>query len=275
MIDRRIFLGSLAALGFSAPFAGATQSSGTDADLGISYLESLGQPGALNPKVAYIPPSRIDPLYSHVVYVNAAASGPAAQRMWVLERSGADWQVALWDQDYWAEKGVTERPPYSWPVSTGRKYRGEKRSGPTPLGIFNADDRSHRHRKGWGSPGMYNSIYIDLHYSGGRASGVAIHGTTRNQYRKLGRIDSHGCVRMHQSNADQLWNVFHAGGKRAAGENSPIWSEVPRYFKSTPKRDSSTRWNYVRDGSFLYDENGERLTKPGYSALFVFYRDDI
>lgn len=275
MIDRRVFLSSLAALGVSSSTVWATQPSGIGTDLGISYLEALGQPGALNPKVAYIPPSRIDPLYSHVVYVNTAASGPAAQRMWVLERNGADWQLALWDEDYWAKKGVTERPAYSWLVSTGRKYSGEKRSGPTPLGIFNADDRSHRHRKGWGSPGMYNSIYIDLHYSGGRASGVAIHGTTQSRYRKLGRIDSHGCVRLRQSNADQLWNVFHDGGKRAAGENSPIWNEVPRYFKSKPKRDSSTRWNYVRDGSFLYDDSGERLTKAGYSALFVFYRDDI
>ena len=58
------------------------------------------------------------------------------------------------------------------------------------------------------------------------------------------------------------------------GKNSPLWSEVPRYFKSKPSSGRATRWNYVRDGSFLHDANGERLTKPGYSVLFVYFRDD-
>ena len=240
-------------------------------DLGIDYLESLGQPGALRANMAFIPPSKIDPAYSHVVYVNAALRGEGAQKMWVIERSRKGWQLALSDPDYWADKGT---PQYSWPVSTGRKYPGEARSGPTPLGIFNADDRDFRHRKGWGSPGMYNSIYIDLHYGGGRMSGVAMHGTPKGKYRLLGTADSHGCIRMHQSNADQIWSMFHPDGK--PGESSPLWSEVPRYFKSKPSRGRATRWNYVRDGSFLHNAStGERLTKPGYSVLFVFFRDDL
>ena len=235
----------------------------------LSYLENLGQPGALNPKVAFIPPSRIDPAYSHVVYVNTAIRSDGGQKMWVIERAGDGWQLALWDQEFWADKGT---PEYSWPVSTGRKYPGDSRSGPTPLGIFNVDDRSFRHRKGWGSPGMYNSIYIDLHYGGGRISGVAMHGTTSSKYKLLGKADSHGCVRMHQSNADMIWAMFHGDGK--PGKNSPLWSEVPRYFKSKPSSGRATRWNYVRDGTFLHDANGERLTKPGYSVLFVYFRDD-
>jgi len=235
---------------------------------GIEYLEALGQPGALNEKIAFIPPSKIDPAYSHVVYVNAATKSPGGQKMWVIERNVTGWQLALSDPDYWADKGA---PTYSWPVSTGRHYPGEKRAGPTPLGIFNADDRNTRHRRGWGSPGMYNSIYIDLHYNSGRASGVAMHGTPSNKYRLLGKADSHGCIRMHQSNADQIWSMFHPEGR--PGPNSPLWSEVPRYFKS--RVTTGTRRGYVRDGSILHNASGERLTKPGYSVLFVFFRDDL
>jgi lipoprotein-anchoring transpeptidase ErfK/SrfK len=241
-----------------------------DQRFGIDYLEGLAQPGALNPKVAFLAPSQIDPAYTHVIYVNTATRSEGGQKMWVLERARAGWQLALWDAGYWQDKGA---PAYSWPVSTGRKYKGDNRSGPTPLGIFNVDDRSFRHRKGWGSPGMYNSIYIDLHYRGGRMSGVAMHGTPKSKYRLLGRADSHGCIRMEQPNADAIWSMFHGSG--APGEASPLWSEVRRYFETKPSNSRATRWNYVRDGSFLFDASGARLTKPGYSALFVFFRDDL
>ncbi|MCG6904718.1 MAG: L,D-transpeptidase, partial [Rhodobacter sp.] len=252
---RRIFLGGFAAAAIAgqATRSQAVQTHGT----GLDYLEDLGRPGALNPKVAFIPPSRIDPAYSHVIYVNTAVRSDGGQKMWVIERDGAGWRLALWDQDFWDRQGVTGTPPYSWPVSTGRKYPGDARSGPTPLGIFNADDRSTRHRKGWGSPGMYNSIYIDLHYGSGRASGVAMHGTTSSKYRLLGRADSHGCIRMRQANADTVWALFH--GQARPGENSPLWSEVPRYFRSAPTRGGGARYGYVRDGSFLQDAaSGER-----------------
>ena len=247
-----------------------------DAGNGINYLEGLAQPGALNPKVAFIPPSQIDPAYSHVIYVNTATRSASGQKMWVIERQGEDWQLALWDKDYWAEQGVVGTPPYSWPISTGIKYPGNSRSGPTPLGIFNPDDRAFRHRRGWGSPGMYNSIYLDLHYGSGRASGIAMHGTPRNKYRRLGTADSHGCIRMQQPNADSVWQMFHGSGR--PGANSPLWSEaeVPRYFTTTPSSGYGTRRGYVRDGSFLSDAStGERLTKPGYSVLFIFFRDDL
>lgn len=251
------------------------------AEVGLPYLERLGQPGRLPDRIAYMPPSKIDPSYDVAIYVNAATSGVAKQKMWVLKRnSGSSWRIGLWDKDYWSKQGLSfGRPPYSWPVSTGRHHPGEKRAGPTPLGIFNVDDRKTRHRKGWGSPGMYNSIYIDLHYGSGRASGVAIHGTTRGMYRRLGTADSHGCVRITQENSEQLWQMFHPTG-RVAGESSPLWGEVPRYFKSRPKQDYSARWNYVRDGSFLWEQpedadTPQRLTKAGYRALLVFYRDDV
>lgn len=247
--------------------------------LGLRYLEGLGQPGALPERIAYVPPSEIDPSYSHVIYVNAALKGAGAQKMWVLERTArGGWQTALWDDSYWSERiGANQRPPYSWPVSTGRKYPGDKRSGPTPLGIFNMDDRNSRHRPGWGSPGMWNSIFIDLHYSSGRASGVAMHGTTKSLYRNLGRADSHGCIRMRQPNADQVWDLIHPDGVK--GPASPLWGNVPRYFTSQPKTNMSARRGYVRDGSFHYvssdDGTQSRLEKEGYTVLIVFFRDDL
>jgi hypothetical protein len=239
---------------------------------GVDYLEALGKPGTLKGTAKYLPPSQLHDAYDYAIYVNAAAKGPAAQKMWVLNRVGRKWKLALWDQDYWAQKDVTAQPSYSWPVSTGRKY-SDSPSGPTPLGVFNSDDRRARHRVGWGSPGMYNSIYIDLHYSGGRASGVAIHGTTKSKYSRLGTIDSHGCVRMTQRNADEVWRLFHPDN--SPGPQSPIWGEVPRYFKSSPRPDLSARRGYVRDGTLLRDKDNKLLTKPGYRAVFVFFRDDI
>jgi hypothetical protein len=266
---RQILLGigafSLAASGAKAGDAGFKC-------CGIDYLEALAVPGRLHKTVSYLAPSALHRNYSHAIYVNTARNGDAAQKMWVLKRTGETWKLALWDEGYWADKGITRTPPYSWPVSTGRKYN-DSPSGPTPVGIFNADDRNARHRRGWGSPGMYNSIYIDLHYSGGRASGVAIHGTSESKYKLLGRIDSHGCVRMTQSNADKTWTMFHPSNAR--GPDSPLWGEVPRYFTSTPRPDYTARYGYVRDGSLLFDKNGKVLTKEGFTAVFVFFRDDL
>lgn len=233
---------------------------------GIGYLNAL----TVADDAPFLPPSQLHPAYSHAIYVNTALSGPGAQKMWVIERAGNGWQLATHDEEYWQDKGD---PAYSWPVSTGRKYPGDSRSGPTPVGVFNIDERKHRHRPGWGSAGMYNSLYIDLHYSGGRVSGVAIHGTTQGQYRKLGRADSHGCVRMRQSNADKVWNLVHPDGARA--EASPLWGEVPRFFTSDPQADMSARSGYVRDGSLLTAADGSVLMRPGYRMLFVFFRDDV
>jgi hypothetical protein len=266
---RQVMLGAGAVLASSRGLMASNVASGC---CGIDYLERLADPGRLHDSVDYIPPSRLHAAYNHAIYVNTAGKGEAAQKMWVLERRGDGWHLALWDAAYWADKGVTGTPPYSWPVSTGRKY-SDSPSGPTPTGIFNIDDRNARHRKGWGSPGMYNSIYIDLHYSGGRAAGVAMHGTFKSKYPLLGRIDSHGCVRMTQANADQTWDLFHPNGAR--GPESPLWGEVPRYFTSTPSPDYTARYGYVRDGRLLYDKAGKVLTKAGYTAVFVFFRDDL
>ena len=212
-------------------------------------------------------PSAIHPAYDLAIYVNTAFSGIGAQKMWVLGRSSAGWDLALRDEALEPDAG------WSWAVSTGTFWPGNNRAGLTPTGIFNVDERAFRHRTGWGSPGMYKAVYIDLHYTSGRVAGVAIHGTDSWQYRRLGSPASHGCVRMTQANMDRTWGLLHPGG--AAREASPLWGEVPRYFRSSPEDSLAARQDYVRDGTLLYDADGGLLTRPGYKALFVFFRDDL
>ncbi len=264
-------------------------------DLGLNYLENL------TPRkgVAFIKPSEIHSSYKMAIYINTATSGNGRQKMWVIERDTSGevstehtgltangtviddqprhpWQLAMWDEKFWKKKGWTEAealPPYSWPVSTGRKYPGDSRSGPTPLGIFNIDDRNYRHKKGWYAPGMIHAMFIDLHYKSGRRSGVAMHGTTTGKYRLLGRADSHGCIRMHQSNALALYSRVHDNSKKNLSDANPLWGTVPRYFEKH-SNDHTRRWKYVRDGSYVFDEEGTLLTKEGLQILLVHFRDD-
>jgi lipoprotein-anchoring transpeptidase ErfK/SrfK len=268
-IGRRAFIAGAAASA-ALPRPAAATAATAAAPFAVAWLAELARPGVLPPGMAYLAPEAIHPAYRLAVYVNTAPAGATAQRMWVLGRAGPDhpWSLALHDKAHWGEAV----PAWSWPVSTGRRYPGDPFSGPTPLGIFNVDERPWRHRPGWGSPGMYNALYIDLHYSSGRASGVAMHGTPAGNYRLLGRPESHGCIRMTQANADALWALFHPG-PGTQGSASPLWAEVPRYFRSEPRLDARPRTGYVRDGGLLMQ--GDRvLTKPGYAALFVFFRDD-
>lgn len=258
-LNRRRFLAGSAATLLAAPALAAQ-----DRKLDIDYLESLPGDPRLNRRHAYIPPSRVHEAYSHVIYVDASCHGAGMQKMWVLERKGASWDLALHDPGYW-NTARAAGAGYSWPVSTGRSYPGDRRSGPTIPGVFNLDERRARHRTGWGSPGMYKAIYIDLHYGSGRASGIALHGTTRSLYRRLGAPDSHGCVRMRQANMDRFWGLFHPGG--ATGRDSPLWGEVPRYFTSAPNPGFAARWGYVRDGRLLHDAAGDLRIKMGYTAL--------
>lgn len=260
-IPRRSVLLGLGAAALATP---SLASAPLREPFGLDWLETASAAAGAPP------PSTLHPAFAHALYVNVAGRGPGAQRLWMLTRgvregepAGGDWSLGLRDH------GGDDAGGASWMISSGRKYAGE-RSGPTPPGVYNLDERPHRHRPGWGSPGMYNALYIDLHYGSGRASGVALHGTPRNKYRRLGTIDSHGCVRMTQENADQLWRVIHPDGAR--GPASPIWGEVPRFFRSAPRQDWSARRGYVRDGGLLRDQRtGELLTKSGYRMLAVFF----
>jgi lipoprotein-anchoring transpeptidase ErfK/SrfK len=83
-------------------------------------------------------------------------------------------------------------PTYSWAVSTAKRgYR-------TPVGSFRAIrmERMWYSRKYDMSP-MPHSVFF--------RGGYAIHGT--NYVKRLGTPASHGCVRLHPSNAATLYNL--------------------------------------------------------------------
>ncbi len=209
----------------------------------LAYLEGLK-----GSNERYKAPSELDPRYTIALYVNAATRGPWRQRMWVLQRDGIGgaWRLALWDKKHWrkAKFSSGEAPPYSWLVSTGRGYRGQKFSGPTPTGVFALDERKWRYGRGYTAPGMVHTMYIDFHYSSGRRSGVAFHGTTTRRYRRLGTNDSHGCIRMKKKNALAMYSRIT--GRDGVLDKGERWGEVPRYWK---EQRGAKRWRYTRDGT--------------------------
>ena len=86
-----------------------------------------------------------------------------------------------------------------WPVSTARRgYR-------TPVGRFHPIrlERSWYSRKYDWAP-MPHSVFF--------LGGYAIHGTT--EVNRLGRAVSHGCIRLHPSNAAQLFNLVKQVGRK-------------------------------------------------------------
>lgn len=88
---------------------------------------------------------------------------------------------------------------YSWAVSTARSgYR-------TPTGSFRPT-RMHRtyfSKKYHGSPMPFSIFFY---------GGYAIHGT--NSISSLGRPASHGCIRLHPSNASALFGLVQQHGPR-------------------------------------------------------------
>lgn len=86
---------------------------------------------------------------------------------------------------------------YTWSVSTARRgYR-------TPRGTFHPI----RMHKMWYSHKYHMS---PMPYSIFFYGGYAIHGTNAIKY--LGRPASHGCIRLHPSNAKTLYNMVRAHG---------------------------------------------------------------
>jgi lipoprotein-anchoring transpeptidase ErfK/SrfK len=92
---------------------------------------------------------------------------------------------------------VNGKPRYKWRVSTARPgYR-------TPVGTFKptALVRYHRSTIYDGSPMPYSIFFL---------RGYAIHGSY--EIKHLGRPVSHGCVRLHPSNAAALYSLVRQHG---------------------------------------------------------------
>lgn len=122
---------------------------------------------------------------------------------------------------------------HSWPVSTGRAGFG------TPSGSFSPV----RLERTWFSREYYNS---PMPYSIFFHRGYAIHGSY--EISRLGGPASHGCVRLHPSNAATLFNLVKrhgAGSTRilVTGNNPPARQRPPRVAErnvdqATPDRSS-------------------------------------
>ena len=93
---------------------------------------------------------------------------------------------------------VDEKLSYVFKVSTGRRGYG------TPTGQWAAQWLSPRHRsKKYHDAPMPWSVFFH--------GGYAVHGTT--EVRRLGRPASHGCVRLHPSNAKIFYKLVQENGK--------------------------------------------------------------
>jgi lipoprotein-anchoring transpeptidase ErfK/SrfK len=86
---------------------------------------------------------------------------------------------------------------YEWAVSTGRSGYD------TPRGAWTTESAHARYfsRKYDGAPMPYAVFFT---------GGVAVHGT--NDIRNLGRPASHGCVRLHPSNAKAFYSLVRQYG---------------------------------------------------------------
>jgi lipoprotein-anchoring transpeptidase ErfK/SrfK len=88
---------------------------------------------------------------------------------------------------------------YNWPISTGRSGYG------TPDGVYHPQLMARR----WFSRKYYNSPMPHAIFFYG---GFAIHGTY--ELSRLGGPASHGCVRLHPSNAATLFSLVEHSGPR-------------------------------------------------------------
>ena len=117
-------------------------------------------------------------------------AGPAAAQAGVVAR------ISLSAQRM--EVYVDGAPRYNWPVSTARRgYR-------TPTGTFQPTALAVWHRSTIysGTPMPYSIFFL---------RGYAIHGSY--EIKHLGRPASHGCVRLHPSNAKALYSLVSSYGR--------------------------------------------------------------
>jgi hypothetical protein len=113
---------------------------------------------------------------------------------------------------------------YNWAVSTGAaRYT-------TPSGVYKPQWMARKWRsKQYGNAPMPHSIFF--------YNGYATHGTT--EIKKLGKIASHGCVRLHPDNAAALYALVE---KRMAETRIVVSNDVIEAPGEAPKKKPSSRY---------------------------------
>jgi len=110
---------------------------------------------------------------------------------------------------------------YVWKVSTGAKQHT------TPSGVYKPQWLARKWRsKKYGNAPMPHSIFFH--------EGYAIHGTT--ELARLGKIASHGCVRLHPDNAAKLYDLVQ---KQMANTRVVISDDVIDAPGEAPKKKPS------------------------------------
>lgn len=113
----------------------------------------------------------------------------------------------------------------SFPVSTGRERMERAKSGrvyftTTPTGWFSPKRYIRDHYSTTWEAHMEYSIFFN--------GGIAVHATTPDHYRELGRRASGGCVRLHKSDAIWFWNLSTSYRKA----NVPYFTRGGRILKN-------------------------------------------
>lgn len=156
-------------------------------------LEALVVPSRAR-KVGAVPPpfrlfGRLAAALLVAMLMSFALAGPGSAAAAVVARIDLSRQTMT--------VSVNGMPHYSWPVSTAR------RGYVTPTGAYRPQRmyRSYFSRKYYNSPMPY-SIFFN--------GGYAIHGSY--EVSRLGAPASHGCVRLHPSNAATLYSLVQSYG---------------------------------------------------------------
>lgn len=156
-------------------------------------LEALVVPSPAR-KVGPVPPpfrlfGRLAAALLVAMLISFALAGPGSAAAAVVARIDLSRQTMT--------VSVNGMPHYSWPVSTAR------RGYVTPTGAYRPQRmyRSYFSRKYYNSPMPY-SIFFNR--------GYAIHGSY--EVSRLGAPASHGCVRLHPSNAATLYALVQSYG---------------------------------------------------------------
>jgi L,D-transpeptidase catalytic domain len=177
------------------------------------------------------------------LYVNKAARGQLAQRMYVFAKKGDGSLHLLHD----------------WSVSTGRERIETSPAGKTlptftPAGYYQLD----RHRfypnyrsAEWGEPMPY-AMFFDRVERGSK-TGLAIHAANGKEVAALGTRSSAGCVRLAPENARTLFELIHANYK----------AQVPLFaFDETTKTTAN-------NGMLMRDGRGQLQFREGYQVLVL------
>lgn len=158
--------------------------------------------------------------YALVIRVNKSAYGPGAQTMTVYEMG---------------------YPVATYLVSTGREQYERAKSGrwywtTTPPGTFTPYSLIRNHYS--------NTWEAHMEYAAFFNGGIAIHATTPDHYKELGRRASGGCVRLHKDHAKIIYEKIQSQ-KRAM---------VPLFNNN---------------GRVARDVNGNPIRVMGYNTLII------